>query len=65
MTELLLEKLDVPEAQAQRAIDLFRQHDENLLTETYAIAHDDTKLIQTANEAQKELRDLFEADQSD
>jgi monovalent cation:proton antiporter-2 (CPA2) family protein len=65
MTELLLEKLDIPEAQAQRAIELFRQHDETLLTETYAIANDDRKMVQTANEAKDELRDLFEADQSD
>jgi voltage-gated potassium channel Kch len=65
MTELLLEKLDIPEAQAQRAIELFRKHDETLLTETYAIANDDSKMIQTAHEAQNELRDLFEADQSD
>ena len=65
MTELLLEKLDVPEAQAERAIDLFRDHDEMRLTETYAIANDEGKLIQTAQEANKELRDLFEADRSD
>ena len=65
MTELLLEKLDVPEAQAERAIDLFREHDEMRLTESYAIANDEGKLIQTAQEANKELRDLFEADRSD
>ena len=65
MTELLLEKLDVPEEQAERAIDLFREHDEMRLTETYAIANDEGKLIQTAQEANKELRDLFEADRSD
>jgi len=65
MTELLLEKLDIPEEQAKRAIELFRTHDEALLTETYAIASDESKLLQTAQEANKELRDLFEADQSD
>jgi monovalent cation:proton antiporter-2 (CPA2) family protein len=65
MTELLLAKMDVPVDQARRAIELFRDHDEALLAETYAIANDDSKLIQTSNEAQKELRDLFEADQTD
>lgn len=65
MTELLLDKLDVPEAQAERAIDLFREHDEMRLTETYAIANDEGKLIQTAQDANKELRDLFESDRSD
>ncbi|HYP62511.1 MAG TPA: cation:proton antiporter, partial [Acidocella sp.] len=65
MTELLMEKLDVAEAQAKRAIDLFRDHDEQMLTETYAIADDESKLLQTTQDANKELRDLFEADQSD
>jgi CPA2 family monovalent cation:H+ antiporter-2/glutathione-regulated potassium-efflux system protein KefB len=65
MTELLLEKLDVPAEQARRAIELFRTHDEAMLTETYAIASDETKLIQTTQDSSKELRDLFEADQSD
>ena len=53
------------EAQAKRAIDLFRDHDEQMLTETYAIADDESKLLQTTQDANKELRDLFEADQSD
>jgi monovalent cation:proton antiporter-2 (CPA2) family protein len=65
MTELLLEKLDIPEEQALRAIELFRSHDEKLLAETYAIASDESKLLQTAQESNKELRDLFEADESD
>lgn len=65
MTEFLLEKLEVPEAQTRRAIELFRSRDELQLAETYAIAHDESKLRQTAQEANKELRDLFEADRSD
>ena len=65
MTELLLETLEIPEAQAKRAIDLFCIHDEKRLAETYAIANDEGRLIQTAQEANKELRDLFDADRSD
>ena len=34
LTELLLETLDVPHAQAARAIELFRAHDERMLAET-------------------------------
>ena len=62
LTELLLEELDVPAAQARRAIDLFRDHDEKILLETYAIAHNEKQMIQTTQEANKELLDLFESD---
>src|ERR1700710_923457 len=47
LTELLLEKLDVPQAQSERALALFREHDERLLTETYAFAQDEQQLIQS------------------
>lgn len=65
LTELLLEQLDVPEAQAERAIALFRAHDERILKETHAIAQDEQRLIQTQQEAAQELKDLFESDQSE
>jgi voltage-gated potassium channel Kch len=64
LTEMALEKLDVPEDQARRAIGLFRAHDEQMLDATYAIAHDETKLIQTTQEATQELRELFESDRN-
>ena len=65
LTEIVLEELEIPEAQAKRAIELFRKHDDRILHETYAFGNDETKLIQTAQEAAKELQDLFETDQSD
>jgi len=34
------------------------------LLESYEVAHDEGALIQTAQDANKELRDLFESDQS-
>ncbi len=64
LTEMVLEGLDIPAAQAERAITLFRAHDERILDETYAIAHDEKKLIQTTQEATQELTDLFETDRS-
>ena len=64
LTELLLEKLDIPAEQAERAIALFRAHDERMLNETYAIAHDENLLIQTTQDANQELLDLFESDQN-
>ncbi len=64
LTEMVLEGLDVPHEQAERAITLFRAHDERILDETYAIAHDEKKMIQTTQEATQELTDLFETDRS-
>jgi len=65
LTEMLLEDLGVQAEQAQRAINLFRVHDERILNETYAIAHDEKQMIQTTQEASQELLDLFESDRSE
>jgi CPA2 family monovalent cation:H+ antiporter-2/glutathione-regulated potassium-efflux system protein KefB len=64
LTELVLEKLDVPHDVAQRAIALFREHDEKILEQTYAVANDEQQLIQSIQEASQELLDLFESDQT-
>jgi len=47
---------------AQRAIALFRQHDEAQLKVQYALRHDEEKLIQTSQEAAAQLKELFESD---
>ncbi len=65
LTEIVLDELDIPEPRAKRAIELFRKHDDRILHETYAYGNDEGRLIQTAQEAAKELQDLFETDQSD
>jgi CPA2 family monovalent cation:H+ antiporter-2/glutathione-regulated potassium-efflux system protein KefB len=62
LTELTLEQLDIPAEQAARAIALFRAHDERVLTETYAVAHDETQLIQSAQQTAQELQQLIESD---
>jgi monovalent cation:proton antiporter-2 (CPA2) family protein len=62
LSEMVLEKLDIPADQAERAIALFRSNDEKLLRETYTIFDDEQKLIQTVQEANQELLDLFESD---
>ncbi len=64
LTELLLEDLDIPADQARRAIELFRKHDEKILTESYEFANDERRIIQTTQEASKELLDLFESDRT-
>ncbi|MDE2318064.1 MAG: cation:proton antiporter [Rhodospirillales bacterium] len=65
LTEIVMEELNIPEARAKRAIELFREHDDRILHETYAFGNDEGRLIQTAQDAAKELQDLFETDQSD
>ncbi len=65
LTEIVLDELEIPDAQAKRALELFREHDDRILHETYAIGNDEGQLIQTTQEAAKELQDLFETDQSD
>jgi CPA2 family monovalent cation:H+ antiporter-2/glutathione-regulated potassium-efflux system protein KefB len=62
LTSLTLAALDVPDDQAARAVALFAAHDERTLRETFPIAHDETKLIQTTQEAAAELLALFETD---
>lgn len=65
LTELVLAGLNIPADKAQRAIKLFRDRDELMLHESYAIAHDESKMIQSSQDALKELQDLFESDESD
>ncbi len=47
---------------AQRAVSLFKQHDEDQLAAQYAVHHDEALLIQTARDAAQQLQELFEAD---
>lgn len=47
---------------AQRAVSLFKQHDEAQLEVQNAVRNDEAKLIQTAQEAAAQLKELFEAD---
>jgi glutathione-regulated potassium-efflux system ancillary protein KefC/glutathione-regulated potassium-efflux system protein KefB len=47
---------------AQRAVSLFKQHDEAQLEVQNAVRNDEAKLIQTSQEAAAQLKELFEAD---
>jgi len=64
LTELTLAELGLGREQAQRAVALFEAHDERILQETHAIAHDEGRMIQTTHEAAQELMDLFESDRN-
>jgi glutathione-regulated potassium-efflux system ancillary protein KefC/glutathione-regulated potassium-efflux system protein KefB len=49
-------------AASERAVSLFRQHDEERLEAQYAVQHDEAQLIQTSKEAAAQLQELFESD---
>jgi len=49
-------------AAAERAIALFKHHDEEQLSAQYAVQHDEAQLIQTSRDAAEQLKELFEAD---
>jgi monovalent cation:proton antiporter-2 (CPA2) family protein len=54
--------LGIDEPAAERAVMLFREHDEKNLLETHAIYRDEQRLIQNQQQATDELASLFEAD---
>ena len=53
--EMALTALGIAPAEAARAVELFREHDERNLSETQAIYRDDQKLLQSVQEAAREL----------
>jgi len=54
--------LGLSSAAAERAVTLFRRHDEELIEEQHAVHHDEARLIQNAQLATEQLKSLFEAD---
>jgi len=57
-----LTRLGFGEDAAERAIVLFRRHDEQQLEAQYAVQEDEQQLIQTSRQAADQLRELFESD---
>jgi glutathione-regulated potassium-efflux system protein KefB len=49
-------------AAAERAVTLFRKHDEELIEIQHAVHHDEAQLIQNLQLATEQLKSLFEAD---
>jgi monovalent cation:proton antiporter-2 (CPA2) family protein len=49
-------------AAAERAVTLFRRHDEELIEVQHAVHHDEAQLIQNSQLATEQLKSLFEAD---
>ena len=57
-----LELTGMESTQAARAVALFKEHDEKLMDEQYAVRQDETQYIQTAAQAAAQLQEVFEAD---
>jgi glutathione-regulated potassium-efflux system protein KefB len=57
-----LSALGLDEKQAQASVELFREHDEQLLRDQHLVYDDDVALRQTTREAYAELQGLIEAD---
>jgi glutathione-regulated potassium-efflux system ancillary protein KefC/glutathione-regulated potassium-efflux system protein KefB len=55
-------KLGFSVSAAHRAVSLFREHDETQLQAQYAVHQDEAQIIQTAQQAAAQLRELFESD---
>jgi monovalent cation:proton antiporter-2 (CPA2) family protein len=64
MGRRLLVALGEAEPEADRAVRTFREHDEATLLKQQALYRDEKQLIQSAQDAARELEQLFEADQS-
>ena len=62
MARQALLSLGFDAAASDRAMTLFRRHDEQQLDAQYAVQHDEAQLIQTSKEAAAQLQELFEAD---
>jgi Kef-type K+ transport system membrane component KefB/voltage-gated potassium channel Kch len=63
LTEMTLVELGRSPADAARAVELFRVHDEKSLIETHAYYEDERRLAQSSQDLAAELTGLFEADQ--
>jgi glutathione-regulated potassium-efflux system protein KefB len=62
LTRDILVALGLPFTQSQATVELFRDHDETLLRNSFQHQHDLPKLTEMAARARTELEQLFEAD---
>jgi monovalent cation:proton antiporter-2 (CPA2) family protein len=62
LSKMALTTLGIGEEAAERAVALFRDHDEKTLLATHAIYRDDEQIRQSQEQAADELASLFEAD---
>lgn len=65
MSRIALTTLGIDPAAAERAVTLFREHDEQNLIDTHAFYRDEKQNIQSQKQAADELASLFEADKAE
>ena len=61
----ILEGMGMPPPEAERTVEMFREHDEKLLLRQHAIYQDEQALIESALKSRAELQSLFESDESE
>jgi len=62
--EEVLESLGLGYSEAKRTVEMFREHDERILQETYKFAEDEHKQAHLAKQFAKELEEVFQSDAS-
>ena len=62
LAQNVMQGLGLPDWEARDATETFRRHDERQLENQHAVYHDETQLIQNANDAHKELVGIFDSD---
>lgn len=60
LAERMLREIGYTQAQANRAVQRFRKHDEHMMQESLAIRHDDEKLIENSHRAREDLARLLQ-----
>jgi glutathione-regulated potassium-efflux system protein KefB len=65
ISEQVLAEVGVKPAVARHAVEMFAEHDEGVLRDQHAIYRDEKRLIQTTQQAARELDGLFAADRVD
>ncbi|HXC37713.1 MAG TPA: monovalent cation:proton antiporter-2 (CPA2) family protein [Burkholderiales bacterium] len=63
IARLALLRLGMSPAVTERAVGLFKSHDEQQLEAQYAVHHDEKALIQTTTQTAAQLQELFETDE--
>jgi len=61
----ILKGLGISLTEAERTVELFREHDEELLKLQHAIYQDESALIESVVKSREELQSLFESDTSE
>ena len=62
MSERVLCTLDFDADEVKHIVSMFRESDERLIHEQHAVAHDEERLIQSANDTARELESLLRSD---